>query len=200
MKAPITSALSMAAILATGGAALTVNATVLDPRSESTTPSSEAQSPGSPSVPTSDPNPFANEFQIPGIGLVTMSTIGGILELDTVEANEGISYTVTETAPGVFEITFDTPDQTVRFTARIADGQIVTEATATSKQPSSGQTSAQQTPVTQPAGGGSSSGSGGGGSPSYDSDDDSDYDYDDDYDDDGFDFDDDDDHDGGDDD
>lgn len=145
---------------------------------------------------TSEPNPFANEFQIPGIGLVTMSTIGGILELDSVEANEGISYTVTETAPGVFEITFDTPDQTVRFTARVAEGLIVTEATATSKQSSSGQAPAPQTPATQPAGGGSSSGSGGGGAPSYDDDDD----YDDDYDDDGFDFDDGDDHDGGDDD
>jgi len=190
MKAPLTTALSMGAILATGGAALAVNASVLDPQVDVTPPSTEVTAPAT-AAPSTVPSFVPNEFQIPGIGLVTMSTVDGTLTLDSVTTNTGISYTVTETAPGEFEVKFETADQVVTFTARLVDGQIVTSAT-------------QPAPSTAPTGssGGSSAGSGSGSSGSgsgvgyddddeYDDDGGDDYEYDDDGDDD-FDIDDDD--------
>lgn len=199
MKAPITTALSMGAILATGGAALAVNASVLDPQEEVTPPSTEITAPAT-AAPSTVPSFAPNEFQIPGIGLVTMSTVNGTLTLDNVTTNTGISYTVTETAPGEFEVKFETADQVVTFTARLVDGQIVTSATGMSTQPPA----TQPAPSTAPTGssGGSSAGSGSGSSGSgsgvgyddddeYDDDGGDDYEYDDDGDDD-FDIDDDD--------
>jgi hypothetical protein len=197
MKANLTTALSMGAILATGGAALAVNASVLDPQVEVTPTSTDVMSSATTS-PTTVPSFVPNEFQIPGVGLVTMSTVDGVLTLDNVTANTGISYTVTETAPGEYEIEFETDDQIVTFTARLVDGQIVTSATGMSTEPPATQP-APSTPPSDSSGGsgaGSSSGSSGGGV-SYDDDDedDYDYDYDDDddfdfdYDDDDFDFD-----------
>ena len=197
MKAPLTTALSMGAILATGGAALAVNASVLDPQEEVTPPSTEITAPAT-AAPSTVPSFAPNEFQIPGIGLVTMSTVNGTLTLDNVTTNTGISYTVTETAPGEFEVKFETADQIVTFTARLVDGQIVTSATGMSTQPPA----TQPAPSTAPAGssggssggsGSGSSGSGSGGGVSYDDDDDG-YEYDDDgdddfdLDDDGFEF------------
>lgn len=199
MKAPITTALSMGAILATGGAALAVNASVLDPQVDVTPPSTEVTAPAT-VAPSTVPSFAPNEFQIPGIGLVTMSTVNGTLTLDNVTTNTGISYTVTETAPGEFEVKFETADQVVTFTARLVDGQIVTSATGMSTQPPA----TQPAPSTAPTGssGGSSAGSGSGSSGSgsgvgyddddeYDDDGGDDYEYDDDGDDD-FDVDDDD--------
>ncbi|MFM8858241.1 MAG: hypothetical protein ACKOI2_13785 [Actinomycetota bacterium] len=177
MKAPFTTALSMGAILATGGAALAVNASVLDPQVEVTSPSTDVSAPAT-AAPSTVPGFVPNEFQIPGIGLVTMSTVDGVLTLDNVTANTGISYTVTETAPGEYEIEFRTADQTVTFTARLVDGQIVTSATGMSTQPPA----TQPAPSTAPAGpsggssAGTSSGTSGGGS-SYDDDDDDDDDF-----------------------
>lgn len=198
MKAPLTTALSMGAILATGGAALAVNASVLDPQEEVTPPSTEITAPAT-AAPSTVPSFAPNEFQIPGIGLVTMSTVNGTLTLDNVTTNTGISYTVTETAPGEFEVKFETADQIVTFTARLVDGQIVTSATGMSTQPPA----TQPAPSTAPAGssggssggsgsGSSGSGSGSGSGVSYDDDDDG-YEYDDgdddfDLDDDGFEF------------
>lgn len=190
MKAPLTTALSMGAILATGGAALAVNASVLDPQGEVTPPSTEVTVAAS-AAPSTIPGFVPNEFQIPGIGLVTMSTVDGVLTLDNVTANTGISYTVTETAPGEYEIEFRTADQVVTFTARLVDGQIVTSATGMNIQPPA----TQPAPPTAPAGSsggssaGSSSGSSSGGGVSYDDDDDYEYDDDGDHD---FEFDDDD--------
>jgi len=199
MKAPLTTALSMGAILATGGAALAVNASVLDPQVDVTPPSTEVTAPAT-AAPSTVPSFVPNEFQIPGIGLVTMSTVDGTLTLDSVTTNTGISYTVTETAPGEFEVKFETADQVVTFTARLVDGQIVTSATGMSTQPPA----TQPAPSTAPTGssGGSSAGSGSGSSGSgsgvgyddddeYDDDGGDDYEYDDDGDDD-FDIDDDD--------
>lgn len=190
MKAPLTTALSMGAILATGGAALAVNASVLDPQVEVTPPSTEVMAPAT-ATPSTVPSFVPNEFQIPGIGLVTMSTVDGTLTLDNVTANTGISYTVTETAPGEYEIKFETADQVVTFTARLVDGQIVTSATGMSTQPPATQPAPPPAPggSTGGAGGGSGSGSSsGGGGVSYDDDDDDDDDYDYDYDDDDYDF------------
>lgn len=192
MKAPFSTALSMGAILATGGAALAVNATVLDPQAE-VAPSTTEVASSSSAVPSTTPSFVPNEFQIPGIGLVTMSALGGVLTLDNVTANTGISYTVTETAPGEYEIAFETADQIVTFTARLVDGQIVTSATGMSTKPPATQPAPSAVTAGSPGGssGGSSSGSSGGGV-SYDDDDD-DFEYDDDdfdfeYDDDDFEF------------
>lgn len=190
MKAPISSFLSMTAILATGGTALAVNATVLDPQTDSAPPASE--------MPVSAPvtGVAANEFQIPGIGLVTLSTIDGVLTVDTISVNDGISYTVVEPIPGEFEIAFATADRVVTFTARLVDGRIITSATGRSTAPPV--TDPTVAPATVPAGPAAPA------APGYDDSDDDSYEYHDDdeyeYDDDGFDFDDHDNGDGGDDD
>ncbi|MEN9802419.1 MAG: hypothetical protein RLZ37_1544 [Actinomycetota bacterium] len=194
MKAPFTTALSMGAILATGGAALAVNASVLDPQVEVASPSTEVTAPATVS-PSTVPSFVPNEFQIPGIGLVTMSTVDGVLTLDNVTANTGISYTVTETAPGEYEIKFETADQVVTFTARLVDGQIVTSATGMSTEPPATQPAPSPAPSGSSGGSsaGSSSGSSGGGV-SYEDDDDGfeyedhDDDHDFEYEDDGFEF------------
>jgi hypothetical protein len=124
-----------------------------------------------------------------------MSTVDGVLTLDNVTANTGISYTVTETAPGEYEIKFETADQVVTFTARLVDGQIVTSATGMSTEPPA----TQPAPSPAPSGssGGSSAGSSSGsssGGVSYDDEDDGfeyedhDDDHDFEYEDDGFEF------------
>lgn len=164
----------MSAILATGGAALAVNATVLDPQAESGLASvaaaAEAPSIGAPSV----QSPGIDEFQIPGVGLVTLTTVEGQLVVQSVMANEGYTYAITESTPGEFEVRFESADQVVNFAARLVDGRIVTSATGEGTQP----------PVTQPGGGGSS---GGGSAPGGDDINGDDDEYDDGYDDDGYD-------------
>lgn len=123
MKAPISTALSMAAILATGGAALAVNATVMNPQAATSPSSSDAPSGPNPSL-------GANEFQIPGVGLVTLMTIGDKLVLESVAVNDGFTYVISESSPGHFDIRFESADRVVTFTARLADGQIITSATS----------------------------------------------------------------------
>lgn len=182
----------MAAILATGGAALTVNATVLNPQAETTSSGTDQPQLSPSSAPAADSSLAANEFQIPGVGLVTLMTIGGKLALESVVVNDGFSYVINESTPGQFDIRFESSDRVVNFTAQLADGQIVTSATSMSTPAA---TPAPQT--TQAPASGAAPGSGGGSAP-YDGGDD-DYDYDDD--DDGYEYDDDDDggdYDGGD--
>jgi hypothetical protein len=164
----------MAAILATGGAALAVNATVMDPQSGTNSTSSDA--PQETLAPLEEPNLAANEFQIPGVGLVSLMTIGGKLALESVVVNEGFTYVISESSPGQFDIRFESPDRVVTFTAQLTDGQIVTSATSVSTSPPA----PQETQPTQPPADASAPASGGGsGSGSIDYDDD-DYDYDDD--------------------
>lgn len=192
MKAPISTALSMGAILATGGAALAVNASVLSPQTESAPPVTDSSTATAPASSVAEPGVVPNEFQIPGVGLVTMATVNGVLTLDGVVANSGFSYTVTETSPGVFDITFESSDQVVTFTARVVDGQIVTSATGRSTQPPATQPASPAAPAASgtSSGGSTSSGatgsgsSGGGGSVNGDHDDDHDFEFDDD----GFEF------------
>lgn len=160
MKATLTSAISMAAILGSGGAALAVNATVLDPKPDSTPSSTEVPAAD---TATSTPTSGVDEFQIPGIGLVSMSMVDGRLILESVDANDGISYTVTETAPGEYEIRFESDAQTVTFTARLVEGHIVTSATGIGPEPPVTNVTSPATPtgggsgvVTGPASSGSS--------------------------------------------
>lgn len=161
----------MAAILATGGAALAVNATVMDPQAGTNPSSSDAPQPST--SPLAEPSVAANEFQIPGVGLVSLMTVAGKLTLESVVVNEGFSYVINESSPGQFDIRFESSDRIVTFTAQLADGQIITSATSVS-------TPAPTTPSTQPPAGGSAN-TGGGSSPEIDDDEyDDDYDYDDD--------------------
>lgn len=133
MKAPVSTALSMAAILATGGAALAVNATVLDPQDQSGSPATSAPAPEA-STPSTQPaaDGVTNEFQIPGVALVTMITVRGQLTLHSVVPYEGITYSITKSSPGEFEIRFESPAQVVQFMIRLVGDEIVTSATSTS--------------------------------------------------------------------
>lgn len=164
----------MGAILATGGAALAVNASVLDPETESAPASPEVVAAPSSVAPIVDPALAPNEFQIPGVGLVTLSTVSGVLTLDKVTANAGFSYTVTESVPGDFRIQFKSANQVVTFTARMVDGQIVTSATGMDNQTATSQPTNSSTPAQSSAQSSKSSNNGGG--QSYGDDDGFDYD------------------------
>ncbi len=171
----------MAAILATGGAALAVNATVMDPQADTTSTGTDQPQLSPSSAPAAESSLAANEFQIPGVGLVTLMTIGGKLALESVMVHEGFSYVINESTPGQFAIRFESSDRVVNFTAQLADGQIVTSATSMNTPPPAPE-------PTQPPGGGATPNSGGGSAP-YDDDYDDDDD-DDDSDDDGYEYDD----------
>lgn len=143
----------MTAILATGGAALAVNATVLNPQAEaSATPA--------PTPDSAAPASTADEFQIPGVGLVTLTNVSGVLRLDSVTANPGYSYSVVEATPGEYEIRFASSAQVVTFSAKLVDGQILTSASGVSTQQAGAQP-VVATPVgVAGAGGGSVAGDG----------------------------------------
>lgn len=164
MNSPFGTVFSMAAILATGGAALAVNATVLNPRTEAAPNSTDVSSPP-PSAPATS---AINEFQIPGVGLVTMSVVSGELRLDSVTTHTGFTYTLTESRPDFYEIRFGSAARIVTFTARLDGNRIVTAASGFDMQ--TGATQAIDPNPMSVSGGGGASGS----SPSHASNDDQD--------------------------
>lgn len=130
MKAALSTALSMTAILGTGGAALAVNATVLQPQTVSDPATSQTSAPEVTSTPTTDQFGGVEEFQIPGVGLVAMVKANGRLMLQSVTANTGYTYAVTGSTSNRFEITFESQTSVVKFSIQLVNDQIVASATA----------------------------------------------------------------------
>ena len=156
MKPSIASFLSISAIVVAGGAALAVNATVFDSPSTAaaidtpevltvaatggrSTPievgvgelgSQDTSVDGFSPTTTNTQGDVAvatlSEYEIPGVGVVTVAQTGSSIVIDNVTASSGYTFKVNEPFPGRLDVRFASATTEIEFDAQLIDGRIVT--------------------------------------------------------------------------
>lgn len=153
MKPAVASFLSISAIVVAGGAALAVNAKVFDTPStsaasntpevlaiaasgaqpvEANTGIGELGSPevGAVSTTTAADGQLSttslSDYEIPGVGVVSISQTGSSIAIANVTTNAGYTYTTSEPFPGRLDVRFASATTEIEFDAQLIDGRIVT--------------------------------------------------------------------------
>ena len=67
-----------------------------------------------------------SEYEIPGVGVVTISQTGSSIEIDKVTTTSGYTYKLNEPFPGRLDIRFTSTTTEIEFDAQLIDGRIVT--------------------------------------------------------------------------
>lgn len=156
MKPSIASFLSISAIVVAGGAALAVNATVFDSPSTAaaidspevlavaatgyrSTPievgvgelgsqdtTADAVSPTTTNAQGELAVAALSEYEIPGVGVVTIAQTGNSIAIDNVTTMSGYTFKVNEPFPGRLDVRFASTTTEIEFDAQLIDGRIVT--------------------------------------------------------------------------
>ncbi len=128
MKTSLTTSLTIIGILATGGVALAANTTVLGPTLSSTQGLAPALAVAADST---VPVTVQSSYNVQGVGIITLGQNATALSVLAVDPITGWTYKTTNEQTDQVEIKFSTDAQTVKFTAELVDGRIVTEVQAT---------------------------------------------------------------------
>ncbi len=156
MKPSIASFLSISAIVVAGGAALAVNATVFEaPSTAAATDTPEVLAVagtggqpiaaevaigelGSQDTIVDGASPTTtiaqgdvavatlSEYEIPGVGVVTIAQNGSLIAIDNITTSSGYTYQSNEPFPGRLDVRFASATTEIEFDAQLIDGRIVT--------------------------------------------------------------------------
>ena len=156
MKPSIASFLSISAIVVAGGAALAVNATVFEaPSTAAATDTPEVLAVagtggqpiatevaigelGSQDTIVDGASPTTtiaqgdvavatlSEYEIPGVGVVTIAQNGSLIAIDNITTSSGYTYQSNEPFPGRLDVRFTSATTEIEFDAQLIDGRIVT--------------------------------------------------------------------------
>ena len=153
MKPAVASFLSISAIVVAGGAALAVNAKVFDAPSTSAASNTPevlavAASGAQPAeantgigalgsqevsgltttttVSDQTSTTALSDYEIPGVGVVSITQNGSTIAITNVTTNAGYNYTTSEPFPGRLDVRFTSATTEIEFDAQLIDGRIVT--------------------------------------------------------------------------
>ncbi|MEY2939854.1 MAG: hypothetical protein RIS58_841 [Actinomycetota bacterium] len=67
-----------------------------------------------------------SEYEIPGVGVVTISQTGSTIAVHNVSTNSGFTYTTGTPFPGRLDVRFTSTTTEIEFDAQLIDGRVVT--------------------------------------------------------------------------
>lgn len=67
-----------------------------------------------------------SEYEIPGVGVVTVSQTGSVITIDNVTTKSGYTYSTSEPFPGRLDVRFTSSTSEIEFDAQLIDGRIIT--------------------------------------------------------------------------
>ncbi len=67
-----------------------------------------------------------SEYEIPGVGVVTIAQTGSVISIDNVTTKSGYTYSTSEPFPGRLDVRFASSTSEIEFDAQLIDGRIVT--------------------------------------------------------------------------